>query len=129
MRVWRVAHEMCMHSGFPSGPYTASLPFEMEMRLEPMQWAHSSNPTHRSPHHPESRLDGIAGGIEVCGFNSLYALNAWFEPEYRTLMDELGFQVFVYDVPDDVSRVGACGQAVFARSAAELISTEPLCTT
>lgn len=128
MRVWRVAHTTALTREFPSGPYCGDLPGAVRSALNPMMNAHCDDYyRHPAPYNSYSGLDRIAEH-EVCGFNSLYALEAWFEPEYRALMDELGFALHVYDVPDEYARVGCVGQTVFDRTTAELISTEPLCT-
>jgi hypothetical protein len=77
-----------------------------------------SNTTHPSP-YADPLLMGIQS-YERCGFDSLDALNAWFDGWTEALAD-CGFEVWAYDVADWAVRVGAHGQVVFdAREAVEL---------
>ncbi|MER7688336.1 hypothetical protein [Streptomyces sp. NPDC097610] len=64
------------------------------------------------------------GDYERCGFDSLDALNAWFEG-WGEALSECGFQVWEYEVPDWAVRVGAYGQALFhAEEAVEISAYE-----
>jgi hypothetical protein len=123
MRVWRVAHETARdRNGFPSGPYTSGgLPEATSDAFSEMRFAHCDD------RHPPPFYDGSLMTIEDtehCAFTSLYALNGWFEHEWRILLFAYGFKVYVYEVPG--ARVGQYGQALFDRRTAQLISTTDL---
>jgi hypothetical protein len=76
-----------------------------------------SNATHPSP-HADAELHGITDD-ERCGFSSLEALNVWFDG-WTEALNESGFEVWTYEVPDWAVRVGKFGQVVFdAREAVE----------
>lgn len=122
MRVWRVAHRTALDTGFPSGPYTGcGVGTKEAERLWDMAGAHS-NLTHPSP-QADPKLQGM-GDYERCGFDSLDALNAWFEG-WGEALSECGFQVWEYEVPDWAVRVGAYGQALFhAEEAVEISAYE-----
>lgn len=110
MKVYRVGHKSALDFGFPSGPYTCEgVPSADVGRM----WGMA--PAHASGTHPTPRADPLLNGIdshERCGFDSLEALNRWFEG-WGEALAESGFQVWMYEVPDWAVRVGKFGQAVF----------------
>jgi hypothetical protein len=118
MKVYRVGHKTALDSGFPSGPYTCEgVPPEDVARMWGMASDHMGG-THPSP-YADPALMGIQS-FERCGFDSLDALNRWFD-NWTEALDESGFQVWTYEVPDWAVRVGRHGQAVFdGREAVEL---------
>lgn len=129
MRVWRVAHKTRMTEGFPSGPYCGDGDDAYEVASEGMMEAHCADADgHPAPHNRKSGLDTVAYGREVCAFDSLDALNTWFEPVWRRLMAEHGFQVWEYEVPDEFARVGRRGQTLIMKAHVALIGASPLNT-
>lgn len=128
MRVWRVAHGEHRNpfTRFPSGPYVSSgLPRGVSEEIGEIRWDHNDR-NHPGPYDdPELRW---IGGNEVCGFDSLAALNSWFEPHWRAKLKDNGFQVYVYEVDEDWARVGSLGQTVFNPNEATLVETAPLAT-
>jgi hypothetical protein len=108
----------------PHGPYTGTgLPPEVRNEVDRMRWVHCDE------HHLSPYMDGALVGIrmhEVCGFDSLDALERWFEPHWRAAMDRVGFVVHLYEVAEEHARVGSDGQTVFHAKEAELVGTEPL---
>lgn len=129
MRVYRVGHEEKTRSiagtRFPVGPYNGLDYEESTEDLDQMIWAHSGYGSDR--HHPSPFADPALAGIrdvEVCGFGSLDALLDWFE-SWLSALEDNGFRVWVYDVPDASVRVGAAfGQVVF--TAADAVPVEDL---
>ena len=118
MIVWRVGHKAALDSGFPSGPYTCTgMGEEDTSRVWGMAGEHS-NSTHPSP-YADPALKGIRS-YERCGFDSREALNTWFDG-WTDALDESGFEVWTYDVPDWAVRVGAHGQVVFDHNEAREI--------
>ncbi|WP_223772962.1 hypothetical protein [Streptomyces sp. 135] len=121
MRVFRVGHEEQTRSDvgvtFPVGPYIVNFPVTASLRL--MGWAH------RDAEHPSPGWDHALCGIgkhEVCGFLDLGDLLTWFA-SFHSALDENGFRVWVYDVPESAVRFGSCsGQIVF--SAADAVHVE-----
>lgn len=115
MKVWRVAHETMTYLDFPAGPYVNG----MDTDVFYCMWnAHDCNTSHPSP-NSDYKLSGI-DEAERCGFDSLEALNKWFEG-FHDVLHSAGYLVFVYDVPAEDVRVGRHGQAVFpANSAIEI---------
>lgn len=126
MRVYRVAHgtRTSTESGtaFPTGPYTAGAGKARRVLV----CAHSGDG--QVAHHPSPQVCPELGYIspdEVCGADSLDSLLDWFSGHLQLLADE-GFRVWVYDVPDDMVRVGVHGQALFPPAFAELVSSDPI---
>jgi len=120
MRVWRVAHKTATQNGFPSGPYNGKgVPVEQYELLWSMGSDHS-DAYHPSP-YADPELHHIAAH-ERCGFNSLNALNKWFDGWVEAL-DGAGFAVYEYDVPDWAARVGRFGQVVFSADEAVEVSS------
>lgn len=128
MRVFRVAHHTITDTAvvgtasFPAGPYcfeTDDYGLKDRVRgiLRHTQW---------DAHHPapfEDRALGTIYGYEVCGFVSESALMDWFAGCLKGL-DEAGFRLWVYEVPDTDVRVGSkAGQLVFAASEAKPVLT------
>jgi hypothetical protein len=110
VKVYRVGHRTALDTGFPSGPYTCEgLDPEDVVSLWGMAGDHT-NATHPSP-YADPALKGI-DAHERCGFDSLDALNTWFEG-WESRLDAAGFIVWEYDVPDWAARVGRSGQVVF----------------
>lgn len=124
MKVWRVAHATATFDGFPSGPYACAetLPNDIVTALRPMFEGHCDM-EHPSPYH-DTALRGIAS-FERCGFTTLESLYEWFD-RYTQTLDECGFRVYEYDVPDEFVRVGKNRQAVFGAARAMLRDTFPL---
>ncbi|MFE9381760.1 hypothetical protein ACFYMO_00765 [Streptomyces sp. NPDC007025] len=123
MKVFRVGHatktrDDVGRESFPVGPYNGVDWDEMSEGHEAMVWAHSGWGS--ESHHPAPFHDAALCSIqpwEVCGFVSLEALLDWFE-SYLKVLDESQFRVWVYELPDDVVRVGRFGQAVFPTAGA-----------
>jgi len=110
VKVYRVAHKSALESGFPSGPYAGKgVPDDSAQRLWGMASAHSTM-THPTP-YADPDLHHIAEH-ERCGFDSLDALNAWFDG-WTDALAECEFVVWTYEVPEWALRVGRCGQVVF----------------
>lgn len=124
MRVWRVAHESTLQRGFPAGPYNGGVELKDATRdvLSDMYGAHCDD-DHPSPYWDLS-LNGI-GPSERCGFNSPDALYDWFAG-WTAALDECGFRVWTYDVPEWACTVGTRGQVVFTADEAVEVSSEPL---
>ncbi|MFE2245229.1 hypothetical protein [Streptomyces lavendulae] len=127
MLVWRIAHESAEHANFPAGPYACSdsLPpaVNQNERLNEMFESHCDR-EHPSPYNPASTLGGIARH-ERCGFDSRESLYQWFA-NYTEALDDAGFCVFVYDLPDHAVRIGTFGQVVFDKYEAIERKREPL---
>jgi hypothetical protein len=66
------------------------------------------------------------GDAEHCAFDSLDALNGWFEHEWRVLLFAHGFKVYEYDVPAEYARTGEFGQTLINRAHATFIGTTDL---
>ncbi|MEW2302599.1 hypothetical protein AB0958_21945 [Streptomyces sp. NPDC006655] len=101
-------------------PY--SLPAEDRERIFSMRFDHCDD-THNAP-YGDPKLGGIAYD-EVCGLDSRESLAEWFEGWTHQLAMS-GFEIHVYEVPDEQARVGADGQTVFRAAKAVLIGTESL---
>lgn len=115
MKVYRVGHSVALDVGFPSGPYTCrGVPSADVARMWGMASAHMGG-THPSP-YADSLLGGISAA-ERCAFDSIDALNRWFDGFGDALADA-GFEVWTYEVPDWAVRVGRYGQAVFVANEA-----------
>lgn len=129
MIVYRVAHATRTAfvpgpGDFPAGPYNGLSYRDKTPTLRRMISAHSGNATHHLGPCWDRFLNGISPN-EVCGFDALDSLLDWFE-RWFLVLNEAGFVVWVYDVPDADVRVGQGGQAVFRADAARLVRTEPL---
>ncbi|WP_330478665.1 hypothetical protein OG301_26670 [Streptomyces platensis] len=127
MRVYRVGHATKTRNiagaAFPVGPYNGLSFDQITEELERMIWAHSGPGSEN--HHPAPHRCPVLRSIasaEVCGFESLEALLDWFQRYIRAL-DDNQFRIWVYDVPDDLVRVGTFGQAVFVAAEATLLET------
>jgi len=127
MNVFRVAHTVSRkHGAYPSGPYSQRVEPELpagtvENLIRPMGYAHSDDPCHPSPVY-DTQLWSIAVD-EVCGMTDRPSLNEWFDG-WRGRLKRYGYQVYVYEVPDEDVRVGSFGQCVFRYENARLIRTE-----
>ncbi|ADE43472.1 hypothetical protein phiSA1p28 [Streptomyces phage phiSASD1] len=127
MRVYRVAHtsRTSEFSGtaFPVGPYNSE--DYQAGTTKRMVIAHGG--AEQRYQHPTPTADPYLNGLsswEVCGLSSMDALLDWFAQWLRTL-DDAGFVIWTYDVPDADVRVGRTGgQVVFTASEAVLISKE-----
>lgn len=80
------------------GPYTPSkLPERVNTLLDDMWWSHGNPVT-----HPRPQQDFPSYSImpdEVCAFISHDSLLRWFDG-FEELLDECGFLVYEYDVPE-----------------------------
>lgn len=135
MRVYRVGHAekvRIIHGAdratlMPAGPYNGLSWRDRTADLDDMSWAHSRSGS--AAHHPAPHEDVYLFNIdsaEVCGFVSQDALLDWFDTWLRVL-DEAGFRVWVYDVPDASVRVGQrFGQLVFIAADAVLVEDFPV---
>ncbi|MGW6313796.1 hypothetical protein [Streptomyces sp. NPDC055099] len=97
------------------------MPLEQHDKLTGMGWRHSD------ARHPSPQVDPNLNTIypdEVCGFDSLDALNVWFE-DFGDRLHSAGFHVWEYEAPEFSYRVGKFGQVVFRRDAAELVGHTP----
>lgn len=126
MRVFRVAHSSLTSQvgtqDVPAGPYATREVRDRCRALAGMHWAHGDGS------HPSPVWCHILNGIdpsEVCAFDSMESLLNWFADWHRALVTD-GFEVFVYDVPDDKVRVGTFGQALFVYSSAVLADRFPI---
>ncbi|MEG8276374.1 hypothetical protein [Streptomyces sp. AHA2] len=124
MKVWRVAHESAECAGFPAGPYACSsvVPKESLDLIWGMGLSHADD-EHPSP-YADAELQTVRDW-ERCGFNSKAALFRWFAG-WLGRLDEAGFRLFEYEVPDDRARVGQYGQVVFHEEFAREIHRSPL---
>lgn len=117
MKVWRVAHNTLQYQGLPSGPYILDgLSDEASWAVDDMRCAHSDSS------HPAPSWDDTLGYIrswERCGFDSEESLYSWFEG-FAGMLDSQGFEIWVYEVPEDKVRVGKFGQALFSQDSAVL---------
>jgi hypothetical protein len=60
---------------------------------------------------------------EICGVDSMESLRFWFEDSIPAL-EEAGFVINKYEVPDWACRVGVSGQVLFRYRAAKLVNAE-----
>lgn len=122
MIVYRLAHREVVdrRTGIPCGPYaTGEYCNAWADRHDKMRRFFAAqdklcrltnNGEHPTP-WADPRLNGIEPN-EVCGFESVESLNLWFRG-CLTDLEEIGFEVQQFDVPDDLVRVGMSGQAIF----------------
>ena len=129
MRVYRVSHKTLRgEGGFPLGPYADRsgmhdvVPDEEMRALGAMSWAHDYD-THPSPYLDAGITDFTQQ--DVCAFRSLESLRAWFEPHWRVLLDAVGFQVEIYDVPAEAVQHGEA-QSVFKRAEGRCVGAQSL---
>lgn len=118
MRVWRVEHSTLNYGKFgetwPAGPYCGPA------GVADLRWSHNDD------RHPGPGRDRILQWIsqnELCGLDSREALDAWFMNWHQRL-EEAGFVVSVYEVPDECARVGEYGQVCFMYREATRIGAE-----
>lgn len=122
MRVWRIAHSVAINpeSKTFAGPYQCS-PLR-DSGKEVLEVANKLCSAHANEQHPSPQWDMSLGFIrdeEVCGFDSVEAMESWFEGFLGDLADA-GFMIFEYEVRE--CRVGKHGQTLFEVAEAELIS-------
>lgn len=123
MRVWRIAHSVAINpeSRTFAGPYQWS-PLR-DAGKEVLEVASKLCTAHADDRHPSPYWDMSLGFIrnkEVCGFDSVEAMESWFEGFLDDLANA-GFMIFEYEVRE--CRIGEYGQALFEVAEAELIST------
>lgn len=123
MKIWRVMHPDVIDplSGLPIGPYKAT-PGEWNCHRVAMGRAHIDS-AHLCPFY-DPKLEYHIDADEMCAFNSRYALDAWFDG-WAERLQEAGFVVGCYEVPDSAIRVGGFGQAVFTALEARSLGCEP----
>lgn len=126
MKVYRVGHLSRTQDIegviVPLGPYAGLDWSDVSDAHEEMLYAHS-NMSHPAPRYcPKLRCIATE---EICGFDSMESLLNWFERYHSTLTDS-GYCVFVYDVDDEIARVGTLGQVVFSVHFAEEVDSFPL---
>lgn len=125
MRVWRVGHSTARLNDFPAGPYRDKWTWadeDTQDLLRPMGFTHSNEEwdTHLAPW--SDPLLRSVGTHEVCGFDSEYALRAWFHG-FDDVLYATDFAIWVYDVPEDDVRQGQNGQLLFNRHSAVMQTT------
>jgi hypothetical protein len=118
MLVYRVAHPKHFIEGQPAGPYVYG-----NWPSEP--WTHEMGEAHRDDGHPVPWRDGYScrKDEEFCAFESMMALNQWFEG-WTEKLHESGYLVHVYDVPDEHVRTGGI-QVLAEIRCGSLVRTEP----
>ncbi|WP_432118497.1 hypothetical protein [Streptomyces sp. bgisy032] len=88
-------------------------------------WSAHNGGSHPSPKSDRALDFRITSDVEVCGFSSLDALLEWFRT-WLDVLDEAGFRLWVYEVPDEDARVGGLGQTCFRADSAEVVSVDRL---
>lgn len=126
MRVYRVAFD---HGGeTPIGPY----------RVEDLRYrdrydalcdvSDDLGSDHMDDEHPspwfEPALGHYIADEECCCFTSLRRMRSWFKG-WRRKLHEVGFELWVYEVPEEYVRRGDY-QAVFEIDEAALVERRPL---
>lgn len=121
MKVYRVEHP---NTGW--GPYCC--PFDMDDDTDyhafwNVRWGamahHDNSCTHPSPYES---MQYVMKEYDRCGFHSLDALLSWFDGAMEEL-ENLGFQVLEYHVPDSViAGPDDFGQVVFPVHHGEVVS-------
>lgn len=63
---------------------------------------------------------GFIDGSQICGVDSIESVHDWFA-DALPLLEEVGFKIRKYEVPDWACRAGRTGQIVFQYAYANLI--------
>lgn len=141
MLIVRIAHPAVTDKdGLPVGPYCAgSAIMNMAIEADTTEEADAlyalydefdsvSNALHdynRESFRPVPQDDGIGHrpGMRY-GFSSFDAMERWFSGDF-TMMDEAGFMLYMYEVPDNAVKVGESQIAAWLNNA-NLISIDPI---
>lgn len=124
MIVYRVEHESIKNReiNFPCGPFQDSdvmtslskdyFKMDAYMRAIDVLMRRLNADTYKFPTPVNDWNLGWIDTYQVCGVDSLEAVHEWFG-EALPLLEEVGFRVAKYDVPDRDVKCGRTGQVVF----------------